>query len=78
MWGSETKQSGNGTYLNADREKAFLDLAYLGLTRRSPLELPHKRGRVWELDRARLTSYARRFEFPALESWLKKNRLWLA
>ena len=77
-WGFETRQFGNGTCLIADREKAFLDLAYLAFTRRSPLELPSKRGRVWELNQSKLTSYARRFDSPALTAWLKENRLWVA
>lgn len=76
MWGSETRQSGRGAYLIADREKAFLDLVYLGLTRRSPLRPPHKRGRVWRLNKTTLTNYGRRFQFPPLERWLKENRLW--
>lgn len=77
MWGGETKQAGNGAYLVADREKAFLDLVYLALTPRSPLQMPHKRGRGWELDKSILTIYARRFNFPSLASWLKENHLWL-
>lgn len=76
VWGSEVKQAGRGSYLIADREKAFLDLVYLALTRRSPLRLPHKRERRWELDRAKLTAYARRFDFEPLKAWLKANALW--
>lgn len=76
MWGFEIRQTGHGHYPVADREKAFLDLIYLALTPRSPLELPHKRGRVWELDKNKLTAYAKRFNYDPLESWLKTNKLW--
>lgn len=75
MWGYETRQAGQGAYLIADREKAFLDLVYLGLTRRSPLRPPHKRGRSWDLDKKRLTAYAGRFDVPVLEAWLNEHRL---
>ena len=77
IWGFEIRQTAAGTYPVADREKAFLDLIYLALTPRSPLQLPHKRGRLWELDKARLTVYARRFQYLPLESWLKANSLWI-
>ena len=76
MWGFEIRQTGAGHYPAADREKAFLDLVYLALTPRSPLELPHKRGRAWELDKNTLTAYAKRFNYDPLESWLKTNKLW--
>jgi predicted transcriptional regulator of viral defense system len=78
MWGFEVRQMGAGSYPAAEREKAFLDLVYLALTPRSPLRLPHKRGRSWELDKAKLTAYARRFGYPPLTSWLKENGLWVA
>ena len=78
MWGFEVRQTGQGQYPVADREKAFLDLVYLALTPRSPLQLPHKRGRAWELDKNQLTVYARRFHYAPLESWLKANALWLS
>ena len=61
----------------AEREKAFLDLVYLALTPRSPLRPPHKRGRSWDLDKVKLTAYARRFDYKPLESWLKANDLWV-
>jgi predicted transcriptional regulator of viral defense system len=77
MWGFDVRQTGQGQYPVADREKAFLDLVYLALTPRSPLQLPHKRGRTWELDKNQLTVYARRFHYAPLESWLKANALWL-
>lgn len=76
MWGYETRRAGRGAYLIADREKAFLDLVYLGLAKRSPLRPPHKRGRSWDLDKRLLTAYALRFEVPGLEAWLKEQRLW--
>ena len=76
MWGFEMRQTGLGQYPIADREKAFLDLVYLALTPRSPLQLPHKRGRAWELDKFTLTVYAKRFNYAPLKSWLKNNSLW--
>jgi len=78
IWGFEVRQTGSGHYPMADREKAFLDLIYLALTPRSPLQLPHKRGRAWELDKDKLTIYAKRFHYVPLESWLKDNRLWIS
>ncbi|NNN06345.1 MAG: hypothetical protein HKL90_10635 [Elusimicrobia bacterium] len=77
MWGFETRQAGSGQYPVAEREKAFLDLVYLALTPRSPLQLPHKRGRAWDLDKPKLTAYAKRFHYAPLESWLKTNNLWM-
>ena len=78
IWGFEMRQTGSGQHPMAEREKAFLDLVYLALTPRSPLRLPHKRGRQWDLDKAKLTVYARRFEYKPIESWLKTNALWVA
>lgn len=78
MWGFSTRQAEAGQYPVAEREKAFLDLVYLALTPRSPIQLPHKRGRAWELDRGKLTVYARRFGYAPLERWLKANRLWVS
>lgn len=78
IWGFEIRQTGAGSYPVAEREKAFLDLIYLALTPRSPLRLPHKRGRAWELDRVKLTVYAKRFSYLPLQSWLKSNGLWVA
>ena len=77
MWGYEMKRVGQGIYPIAEPEKAFLDLVYLALTPRSPLQLPHKRGSRWKLDKTRLTKYARRFEYPRLVEWLKGHRLWV-
>lgn len=78
IWGFEARQTGSGNYPVADREKAFLDLIYLALTPRSPLQLPHKRGRAWELDKEKLALYASRFKYAPLESWLKANALWVS
>ncbi len=72
LWGYYVRHTGNGTYLVADREKAFLDLVYLALSRRSPLKLPQKRGRAWKLDRKKIQIYARRFQHPPLSQYLKK------
>ena len=77
IWGFEIRQTAAGQYPMAQREKAFLDLVYLALTPRSPLRPPHKRGRRWDLDKVKLTAYARRFEYKPLESWLKTNDLWV-
>ncbi|MFA6091585.1 MAG: hypothetical protein WCU88_00215 [Elusimicrobiota bacterium] len=70
MWGYEARSSGRGSYPMAEPEKAFLDLAYLALTPRSPLELPRKRGRKWNLDKDKLQSYAKRFGYKPLSAWL--------
>ena len=75
IWGYDVRRTGAGGYPIAEREKAFLDLVYLALTPRSSIELPHKRGRKWELDRIRLGRYARRFQYKPLEKWLGKNGL---
>lgn len=75
MWGYEVRRQGYANYPIADAEKAFLDLVYLALIPRSPLELPHKRGRKWNLDKEKLERYARRYEFKPLTNWLKKERL---
>ncbi len=73
IWGYEIKRQGHSSYPVADPEKAFLDLVYLALTPRSPLELPHKRQRKWDLDKAKLKSYAERFNFKPLTDWLKRD-----
>lgn len=75
IWGYEIRQAGGGSYPIAEREKAFLDLVYLALTPRSPLELPHKRGRKWDLDRRKIARYAKRFQYKPLELWLKQRGL---
>lgn len=75
IWGYELKRQGQASYPIADREKAFLDLVYLALTPRSALELPHKRGRRWELDKDKLKRYAARFKYEPLTRWLKAQGL---
>ncbi len=75
IWGFELRSTGAGHYPVADREKAFLDLIYLALTRRSPLRVPHKRGRTWELDKPKIAVYAKRFQHAPLMSWLEANGL---
>jgi predicted transcriptional regulator of viral defense system len=72
IWGYAMRFAGRGAYPIADREKAFLDLVYLALSRRSPLELPHRRGRTWGLDRDKLLAYAKRFKHPAMLGCLEK------
>lgn len=71
LWGFTTRQEGAAIYLIAEPEKAFLDLVYLALMPRSPLQMPHKRSRRWNLDAATLKQYAARFQFPALEQKVK-------
>lgn len=75
LWGYENKKIGQGSYPIAEPEKAFLDLVYLALTPRSPLELPYKRDGKWNLDVNKLTAYAKRFKFEPLRAYLKENRL---
>lgn len=75
IWGYEITRQGHARYPIAEPEKAFLDLIYLALIPRSPLELPHKRERKWDLDKAKLKRYADRFKFKPLTNWLKKERL---
>lgn len=75
IWGYEMKRQGQSSYPIADPEKAFLDLVYLALVPRSPLELPRKRERKWDLDKEKLGRYAARFDFEPLTNWLKKERL---
>jgi predicted transcriptional regulator of viral defense system len=76
IWGFEIRQMGAGQYPMAEQEKAFLDLVYLALTPRSVLRLPYKRERTWDLDKIKLTAYARRFDYEPMERWLKANSLW--
>jgi len=70
IWGYEIRKAGQGTYLIAEPEKAFLDLVYLALIPRSPLELPYKRSRRWNLKRETLRKYALRFKFPPLIKYI--------
>ena len=75
IWGYQVKRQGQASYPIAEPEKAFLDLVYLALSRRSPLELPRKRERKWDLDKEKLKRCAARFKFEPLTRWLKKERL---
>jgi predicted transcriptional regulator of viral defense system len=75
MWGYEVRRVGAASYPIAGREKAFLDLAYLALIPRSPLQFPPKRGRGWPLDRSILRAHARRFAFLPLQRWLSSEKL---
>lgn len=75
IWGYEIKRQGQANYPVAEPEKAFLDLIYLALIPRSPLALPHRRERKWDLDKEKLRRYAGRFKFEPLTNWLKKERL---
>lgn len=72
IWGYEMKRAGGAAYPIAEPEKAFLDLAYLALIPRSPLELPRGRGKAWNLDRGKLKEYAARFGFPPLIAYLNR------
>src|SRR3989338_1786999 len=67
IWGYEITRQGQASYPRAEPEKAFLDLAYLALIPRSPLELPQKREKQWDLDRNKLRRYAGRFAFGRSE-----------
>jgi len=74
MWGYAMGRSGAASYPIADPEKAFLDLCYLALTIRSPLGFPRRRGRRWELDGAKVLQYAKRFAFPPLVDYIRRER----
>lgn len=76
IWGYEMKRVGMGSYPLAEPEKAFLDLAYLALVPRSPLQFPYTRKRRWDLDQKKLSRYALRFKFKPLIRYLKKIHLW--
>lgn len=76
IWGYEVRSQGRSSYPVAEPEKAFLDLVYLALIPRSPLELPRKRGRKWNLDPKKLKRYAARFGFKPLVDWLRTGRLY--
>jgi len=70
IWGYEIRKAGQGTYPIAEPEKAFLDLVYLALIPRSPLELPYKRSKRWNLKRETLRKYALRFKFFPLIKYI--------
>jgi len=71
IWGYEIRKTGQGSYPIAEPEKAFLDLVYLALIPRSPLELPYKRSKRWNLNEKTLRKYALLFKFPPLIEYIK-------
>jgi len=71
IWGFQIEHHGRASFPMADPEKAFLDLAYLGLIPRSPLGMPYQRDKRWKLDFRKLAAYAKRFRFPPLLNYLK-------
>jgi len=75
IWGFKTEVTDRAAYPLAEPEKAYLDLAYLGLIPRSPLGMPYKRDSRWKLDLNRLSQYARRFRFPPLLDYLRTQNL---
>jgi len=75
VWGYEMQRVNRATYPMAEPEKAFLDLAYLALTPRSTLAVPHRRSRKWNLDRSKLRAYAARYKFQPLLDYLRRNGL---
>ncbi len=72
IWGYEVKQFASGSYPIAEPEKAFLDLAYLSLVPRSPIQMAQKRSRKWKLNLGKLKTYAAKFEYPPLIRYLGK------
>jgi len=75
IWGYEVKQLHEGSYPIADPEKAFLDLVYLSLVPRSPIQRVHKRSKKWKLNLGKLKEYAEKFEYPPLTRYLEKAGL---
>jgi predicted transcriptional regulator of viral defense system len=73
IWGYRVRHDGLASYAVADPEKAFCDLAYLGLTIRSPLGMPRRRAAHWPLKRGKVLECARRFGFPPLMAWAAKE-----
>lgn len=73
MTGFEMRRRGRASFPMADAEKALLDLVYLALTPRCPLELPVKRAKRWGLDPAKLKRYEDLYAYPPLSAWLKAN-----
>lgn len=71
IWGYELKRAGQRSYPIAEPEKAFLDLVYLALVPRSPIQFPYQREGGWNLDKGKLTRYASRFKSKPLSNWLK-------
>src|SRR5207302_8069909 len=64
VWGYGIKQFSYGSYPIAEPEKAFLDVVYLSLVPRSPIQMVHKRTRKWDLNPGKLKEYATKFEYP--------------
>jgi predicted transcriptional regulator of viral defense system len=75
FWGFQQNRLRAGTFPMADKEKAFLDLAYLGLIPRSSLEVPYTRRKKWGLDPKKIRSYANRFCFPPLTRYLQAEKI---
>ena len=50
----------------AEKEKAFLDLAYMGLVPRSPLGVLYSRTKKWDLDFPKIRGYVSRFDYRPL------------
>ncbi len=73
LWGFRLEKQGSASFPMAEPEKAFLDLAYLGLIPRSPLGMPYTRNKRWELDVDKLTTYAKRFRYPPLMNYLRQK-----
>lgn len=74
IWGFAIRRAGRSAYPIADPEKAFLDLCYLALTLRSPLGLPRRRGKAWNLDKRKVRAYAARFKYPPLLDYLRGEK----
>ena len=75
IWGYEVKPFGQGSYPIAEPEKAFLDLVYLSLAPRSPIQMAHKRSRKWKIKKEKLKAYAARFKYPPLTKYLRQAGL---
>ncbi|MFC1522294.1 hypothetical protein ACFL6Y_07780 [Elusimicrobiota bacterium] len=75
IWGYSLRKTGQGSYLIAEPEKAFLDLIYLSLIPRSPIVTPYKRDKLWKFNRHTLRKYSSRFKFRPLTDFLVKNGL---
>jgi predicted transcriptional regulator of viral defense system len=76
FWGIQQSHStGGGTFPMAEKEKAFLDLAYLGLVPRSPLGVPYSRRKKWDLDLGKLRRYTSRFGYLPLNNFLLEKGL---
>ena len=75
VWGYAVKQFASGSYPVAEPEKAFLDLVYLSLIPRSPIQRVHKRSKKWNLDAKKLHRYAVQFQYPPLLKYLKQLKI---